>query len=355
MIKNKIFKHFLLEFIKIFLLISVSLSILIWMTQAARLLELVTGYGNSVETYIKYLFYIYPKIFDNIYILSFCVSMFFLLNKFENSKEINIYWLSGIGKDKIINLILFITLLVIIIKLLLGTFFAPWSSIKGREILTNAKFSMINSLVKENNFNSPLKGLTIFVGKNDKKGNLENIFIYEKSRTIIAKKGRVLTNSQNTYLQLFDGQTQEKIKNNINLISFESTIFDFSNYKLQNVSYPKFGERNIMWLIKNYNDNENPKVSEIREEINKRMINPFFIFVLGIVSCFLLYSNSNINLKKYKFFIYCIAFFLIILNQLITSMSGNILNFFIIYLGIIFFLFFSFYYYLKKLLNNENK
>lgn len=353
MIKNKIFKHFFVEFFKIFVLITASLSILIWITQAARLLELVTEYGNSLETYSKYLIYIYPKTLDNILLLSFCVSILFLLNKMENSKELNIYWLSGISKNKIINLILLITWIIIIFKFLLSTFIAPSSSLKGREILGNAKFSMINALVKENNFNSPLKGLTIYVEKNDQKGNLENIFIYEKTRTIIAKKARVLKSNNEVYLQLLDGITQEKNKENINLINFKSTTFDFSNYQLQNVSYPKFSERDIFWLFKNYNSNM-AKVNEIREEINKRIASPFFLLILSIVCCYLLCANNEkYNLKRYRLLVYFSAFFLIIINQAIVGIGGEEIYFPIIYFFLIIGSFGGLLVILKKIIHNQ--
>ena len=70
MFKNKIYKYYFYEFINIFVLISLSLSILIWMTQAARLLELITEYGNSVPIYIKYVLFMYPKILDNIFLIT---------------------------------------------------------------------------------------------------------------------------------------------------------------------------------------------------------------------------------------------------------------------------------------------
>jgi len=243
MVKHKIFKYFLLEFVKFFLLISLSLSILIWMTQAARLLELITEYGNPVSIYLKYILLIYPKVYENIFILCFSISMFFLINKLEESNELNIYWLSGISKKSIIKFSIKIGALMIVIYILISAFIAPWTSSKSRAVLAQSKFSLINSLVKENNFNSPLKDLTIYVNKNDNKGNLENVFIYEKTRTIIAKTGEILSNDKGSYLKLFNGITHEKNNENINVINFESTIFDFSKYQMQNVTHPKFSER----------------------------------------------------------------------------------------------------------------
>ena len=355
MIKHKIFKYFFLEFIKIFLLISLSLSILIWMTQAARLLELITEFGNPISIYIKYILLIYPKIYESIFILCFAISMFFLINKFEESNELNIYWLSGISKNSIINFSVKIGALMIVIYIFLSAFITPWTSGKSRMVLAQSKFSLINSLVKENNFNSPLKDLTIYVNKNDNKGNLQNVFIYEKTRTIIAKTGEVLSNGEGNYLKLYNGITHEKNNENINVINFESTIFDFSKYQMRNIKTLKFSERSTKWLYINRNLNNN-KVNEIREEFNKRLIKPFFILLICLVSCFLLYSNSEkVNLKKLKLTIYISSVLLIIINQIILGKSGDKIIYSYFYLGAILLFSLLTYLVLKKFINLEAK
>ena len=76
MVKNKIFQYFFKEFFKLFLIISLSFSLLIWFTQAARLLELITEFGNPIQTYMKYLLFNYPKILDNTLLLSFIEIIF---------------------------------------------------------------------------------------------------------------------------------------------------------------------------------------------------------------------------------------------------------------------------------------
>ena len=355
MIKNKIFKYFFLEYLKIFLIVSLSLSILIWMTQAARLLELITEYGNPIIIYIKYIIFNYPKILDNIFLFSFTISMFFLFSKFESTKEISIYWFSGVSKNKIIKLSIMIAIFSLIINILLSTFITPWSSLMGRKVLGESKFSLINSLVKENNFNSPLKGLTIYVSKNDNKGNLEGIFIYEKTQTIFAKKGEVLSNESGSYLKLIDGSTHEQNNMKINIINFKTTIFDFSKYQMQNTTYPKFNERGLFWLFKNLKGNS-PKKNEIREEINKRLIKPFMILVLTVLSCFLLYQNSEkLNLKNFKLYLYTFSILLIIANQIFLSISGKNFTYSLIYLLSIFSSFLLFLFILKNFINNEVK
>lgn len=355
MIKNKIFKYFFLEFLKLFILISLSLSLIIWISQATRLLELVTEYGNPVSVYLQYTILSYPKILNNLIILTFPITMFFLFSKLESSNELGIYWLSGIGKKKIIHLTLFISFLIIIFHSFLSVYFAPNTSFKGRQVLANSEFSIINALVKENNFNSPLKGLTIFVNKNDKKGSLEGVSIFEKDRTILAKKGLVVSKGNESYLMLINGVTHEKSEGKINIINFKETIFDFSKYKIRNVDYPKFNERSIKWLIENINNKNYTKLSEIREEINERLFKPFFILIMGILSCFLLYNNNEkINLKKLKISIYSFSIILIIFNQILIALSGKQLIYSLFYLLIILSIFFTLYLILNKILKQES-
>ena len=358
MVKNKIYKYFFVEFFKIFSIVIFSFSILILLTQAARLLDLVTQFGNSFEVYIIYLMLNYPKIIDNVFILSFVISIFFIFIKFENANELNIYWLSGISKVEILKIFALITIISLIINLILSMFLAPWMSMESRKILGKSKFTLINSLVKEKNFNSPLKGLTIYVGKNDNQGNLNEIFIYEKNRTIIAKRGRVLSEEDNIYLELIDGTTQEKLKENVNFINFKSTIFDFSKYQLLHTTYPKLNERSIYWLFKNLKD-KNKKMKEInetREELNKRIIKPFLILIISVLGCFLLFQNQEkVNLKKMRFLIYFSSIFFIIINEIFLILSGKSYYYSIIYFFSIIITFTLLTILLINILENESK
>jgi lipopolysaccharide export system permease protein len=358
MLKNKIFQYFFTEFFKIFLLISLSFSLLIWFTQAARLLELITEFGNPVSVYFKYLLFSYPKILQNTFLLNFIISMFFLFAKLNDAKEFGIYWLSGISKFKIYSLCMIIGAVVLVLNLILSIFLAPWSSYQGRLVLGESKFTLVNALVKEKNFNTPLKGLTIYVESNDKKGNLNGVFIYEKSRIITAQKGRVLTDGDNSYLELFNGTSQEKNNKKINFINFNSTIFDFSKYQLRNTSYPKFTERKINWLFERL---KNTQISmknriDLRVEINSRLIKPFVILIVSTLICFLLFTNNDkINLKKLRIIIYVLSVSLLIINQIMLNLSGKNITYTMLYIFslILFFIVTNFIFF--KFIKGETK
>ena len=124
---------------------------------------------------------------------------------------------------------------------------------------------------------------------------------------------------------------------------------------MQNIKTLKFSERSTRWLYENRNLN-NKKVNEIREEFNKRLIKPFLIILVCLMSCFLLYSNSEkVNLKKLRPTIYILSIFLIIINQIILGKSGDKIIYSYFYLGAILLFSLLTYLVLKKFINLEAK
>jgi len=354
MLKNKLKNYFISEILKSYFFILIILSLLLWITQSARLVSFVTESGMSITSYLKYIFFLLPKIISQVMLISFLISLFMNIIKFQTNKEIEIYWLSGISKKKIIKLIFNVSLLITLFAILFYTYLASTSSLIARNILANSEFSLINSLVKKNNFNSPLKDLTIFVHKNDNKGNLDKIYIFENNKTIISKKGRVLNIKDKNYLELIDGIIHEKnINNNITTINFEKTIYDFTKFNLNIVLTPKVQELNFFSILEQYKKLNDKNTLY---EIHRRLFKPLFIPIIGLLCCFILYNNNEkINLNKIKISVFLIATIFILFIEILLNLSTlNLIFRYCLY-------FFPFigslliYYILIKFLSSETK
>lgn len=336
MLKNKLDQYFANEFIKNFLLILISLSLLMLLTQAARFLNIITEMGNSTIIYVKFVVLSYPRILEKTVQLTFIISIFFTISKLRNDNELNIYWFSGISQLRIFKLIFKITVLIFIFYYFLSIFLGPLFSNYARKIISNSEFTLINSLVKENNFNSPLKKLVIYVDKNDKKGNLKNIFIHEKDRIISADNGFIIKKNNEFFLELNNGVSQEKNNNNINFIQFEKLLFGVSKFQTKNLKEPKFSERNIFWLINGIKLKKMTpsRMEDARLEINKRLIQPLGIFLLAIISSYILYlKDGDSKFKLSNNFIFACAISWLIINEILLSLSSkSTLNSFIYFL-----------------------
>ena len=320
MFKNKLKNYFTIEIIKSYFFVLATLSLLVWVTQSARLLYLVTDSGLSISTYSEYVFFLIPRSISQLMIISFLISLFLSIMKLQNNKELEIYWLSGISKQEIVFLVIKISLFLTLLALFFFMYLAPVSSKQSRDLIANSEFSLVNALVKKNNFNSPLRGLTIFVNKNDNQGNLEKVYIFENNKTIISKKGRVLNEGEKNFLELTDGVIHEKnAQNNITTIKFEKTLFDFTKYQSNITTHPKLQERDIFWIVNEYKKTKN---SNVLYEIHKRLFKPFFIPIIAILCCFTFYANNEkINSNKIKILIFSLSTFLIIFLEVLLNLS----------------------------------
>jgi len=323
MFKNKLNNYFIAEILRSYAFVLATLSFLIWIAQSARFLYLITDMGLSMSVYVPYILYQLPKIVSQMMLISFLISLFISIIKFQNNKEMEIYWLSGVSKKTIIWTILKISLVPTFVAFFLYIYLAPMTGLISRNILANSEFSFVNALVKKNNFNSPFNDLTVYVSKNDNQGNLKKVYLFENNKTIIAKQGRVLNTNKKNYLQLIDGFIHEKNENNkIKIIKFEKTLYDFTKYQSNIVTTPKFQERSFLWLLTEFKKNKNN--NNILFEIHKRLFKPMFIPIVALLCCFILYGNNEkFNLIKLRFLIFSLGISFIIFFEILLNLSAS--------------------------------
>jgi lipopolysaccharide export system permease protein len=102
--KNKLGYYFIQEFLKNYLSILLAFGLIIWITQAVRLLDLIGEEGNSIKTYFLYILSIMPKFFSRISLIIFFISFVVTISKFEDHNELRALWFSGLEKKKIYKL-----------------------------------------------------------------------------------------------------------------------------------------------------------------------------------------------------------------------------------------------------------
>jgi lipopolysaccharide export system permease protein len=101
-----IFRKFSLDILSFFLIASLSITFIVWVIQAVNLLDLVSDDGHSLRVYFYYVSLNLPKIFSKTIIFVFFISIFYVINKYNNTNELIVFWNNGIQKIKFINFIL---------------------------------------------------------------------------------------------------------------------------------------------------------------------------------------------------------------------------------------------------------
>jgi lipopolysaccharide export system permease protein len=327
--KNKLGYYFAQEFLKNYLSILLAFGLIIWITQAVRLLDLIGEEGNSIKTYFLYILSILPKFFSRISILIFFISFVVTISKFEEHNELRALWFSGLEKKKFINYLLRSTIIFVLILIIIRCFIVPHFSNYSRYLLLNTGVGAIGPLLKQNNFNNPLKKITIYVRKKNQINELEDIILFEDDanikKTIIAKSGVVINENNKNLLVLVEGSIQEERKDRkISILDFDKTTLDLSQYSKKTVDYYKFNEMFFLELIKRSNNKNDVQLSNIVGELNDRIVMPLFIPSLVLLACLLIITNKEIiNNNFIKLIIFSYGILIIIISEILLDFSSK--------------------------------
>jgi lipopolysaccharide export system permease protein len=327
--KNKLGYYFLKEFLKNYLSILLAFGLIIWITQAVRLLDLIGEEGNSIKTYFLYALSVMPKYFSKISIVIFFISFFITIIKFQEHNELNALWFSGLEKKKFINYLLKSSILIIAILIILRSLIIPYFSNYSRYLLLNTGVGAIGPLIKQNNFNNPLKKITIYVGKKNQINELEDIILFEENsdikKTIIAKSGVLINENNKNLIVLVDGSIQEERKDKkISVLDFDKITLDLIQYNKKAVDYYKFNEILTIELLKKLNDKNNSQYQNIVGELNDRIIMPLFIPAIILLTCLLIITNKEIiNNNLLKLFVFTYGITIIIISEILLEFSSK--------------------------------
>ena len=112
-----IFRKFFYDLLSFFLITSISLSLITWIIQSVNYLDLISNDGHGFKVYFAFVALNFPKIFSKVIIFSYFISLFYIIQKYQFSNEILIFWTNGISKIKLINFIIKISIIFTIIQL----------------------------------------------------------------------------------------------------------------------------------------------------------------------------------------------------------------------------------------------
>tara|TARA_B100000575_G_C23116966_1_gene645819 strand:- start:1072 stop:2187 length:1116 start_codon:yes stop_codon:yes gene_type:complete len=332
--KKLIFRKFAKDTSVFFILMCLVVGIIVWTLQAVNYFDFVVQDGHGLKTYFSYIILTFPKIIHRIIPFIFFISLFYMLIDYEVRNELLIFWTAGVSKFNFANKIIFLSIILTILQICMGSFFSPLTQFKGREFLKNSNIDFFTSLIKEGKFINAVDGLTIFIKNKNDDGSFSKVFIDDSSKSttkmIYAKNGNIIDNDKRKIFKLFEGQVINKEKKKINVFEFDEIDFNLADYSSNTILVAKIQEMPSIKLLKcsfefsNYNDFDsrynfrcdNSIKNEIKEELFKRFYKPLYIPVIAVMCCFLvIFPKNNIQYKKNRKITFITTFLIIVLSE----------------------------------------
>ena len=198
---------------------------IVWVIQSVNYLDLIIEDGHNFNVYFTFSLFNFPKIFHRILPFIFFISLFYQIIKYENDNEMLIFWIHGVKKIQLINIVILYSLFLGLFQILLGGYISPKGQDEARSFIRNSNLDFFPSIIREGKFVDTVKDLTIFIEKKNANGDYVNIYLKDdvetdekgnRSQIIFAKRAKLINEQNNRYFRLFDGKLikaeNEKIK-----------------------------------------------------------------------------------------------------------------------------------------------
>jgi lipopolysaccharide export system permease protein len=269
-----------------FLIVLVSLTAVIWVTQALRDIDLMTNQGQNILVFVGITGLIIPLLVLVIAPIALLIAVAHVLNKLSTDSEIIVMNASGMSPWTLFRAFMRVAFVVSLMVLAISAYFAPQGLRMLRDWLTEVRANVVQTIVQPGRFTAIESGVTIHIRERHPNGQLLGILLDDRRNpdervTITAELGELIDNDKGTFLVLQNGVVQRHAvtERDPAMVRFQRYAFDLSQFASgpQAVKY-SIRERYLWQLI--LPDPNDPLYREqpdqFRAELYDRLIAPLY-------------------------------------------------------------------------------
>jgi lipopolysaccharide export system permease protein len=242
-----------------FALILLSLTAVIWVTQALRDIDLITGQGQTVMVFVGLTSMIIPLLMLVIAPVALLIAIAYTLNKLNTDSEIVVLTAAGMAPWRLFRPFLAVAIVVALLVAALASYIAPWGLREVRDWGTSVRADVVANIVQPGRFITIEPGLTFHLRERRTNGQLVGIFMDDRRdakehSTILAEYGEIIENNNNKFMLLYNGSMQrlEAGKLDPTIVLFDRHAFDLSRFNTgAPLQAPVYGarERSLATLL----------------------------------------------------------------------------------------------------------
>ena len=296
-------RYILRQLLGPFLLITVGLTAVIWLTQSLRFIDMIVNKGLSLSAFLYFSMLLLPTFLGVILPIALFSAILFTYNKLVIDSEIVSLRSAGQGPWSLATPALILATCVCVLVYAINLYFVPLSyrEFKSRQFIARADFSSV--LLQEGVYTNLIDDVTVFVRERDARGRLHGIFVHDsrvaaQPVTMMAERGALVRTEQGPRFVLLNGNRQEinKSRGQLSLLYFDSYALDLGYFAEDPANrWREPRERYLHELLNptdSYDDQRN--LGKFWAEAHQRIVTPLFSFALtGIAFAALLGGHLN--------------------------------------------------------------
>lgn len=292
------------------LLITASLTSIIWLTRALRYIDFIVNRGLSIGDFLYITVLLVPSLLMILLPISLFIAILVAYNKLSSDSELVVMSSAGISRAQLaVPTAIFASFIMAIVFLIsLEVLPAANRGFKDMKLLIQNNYTSI--LLQEEVFNNPADGLTVFVRERDDKGNLGGILVHDSRSgtqlTLMAKTGQLVNTPDGPRFYLQGGLRQEMRNGKISWLRFDAYTLDITLYTGGSTNR-RLGadEMGIAELFATARDTSNTMYTdkhraEMIAEAHKRLSWPLYCVGVSLLSLAIFLGGQHQRRGKWK-------------------------------------------------------
>ncbi|MBN9147754.1 MULTISPECIES: LPS export ABC transporter permease LptF [unclassified Nitrobacter] len=220
-----------------FVVVLVSLTGVIWITQALRGIDLMTSQGQTILTFLGITSLAIPVLVLIISPIALMIAISHTLHKLATDSEIIVMNAAGLSPFRLFRPFIYATVVVALLVAFIAAYLAPDGMRRLKRWDAEITADVLANVLQPGRFAQLDQNLTIRVRERQPGGQLVGIFIDDRRNpderlSIIADRGTVMNNDNGSFLVLEKGHLErlEAGKREPTMVAFRRDAFDMSKF-----------------------------------------------------------------------------------------------------------------------------
>jgi lipopolysaccharide export system permease protein len=220
-----------------FFLFTLLLTLVVWMTQSLRLVDLVINRGQSALVFAYLTLLMLPSLLVIIVPVAFFGAAIFALNKLSGDSELVVMWSAGVSRVQLAVPVLIAASVAMAITYACSLYLMPL----GQRLISDKVFEIRAdigaAILHEGAFTTPADGLTVFIRELSPGGEIRGILVHDshdpaRPITYLAESGVLAQTEAGPRLIMEKGTIEQSEQGGagLSVLKFDRHVFDLDQF-----------------------------------------------------------------------------------------------------------------------------
>lgn len=288
------------------LFITVSLTGIVWLTQALRFIDFTINRGLSAMDFFYLTGLLVPSLLLIILPVSLFVAVVFVYHRLSGESELVVMKAAGFSPLQLARPAIFMGVAVMLLCYGLSLYLMPATKRQFKDMQTFLRDNYTSVLLQEEVFNSPVDGLTVFVRSRSDNGILHGVLVHDNRLpdqpvTMLAKEARLIRTPGGPRFHLIGGMRQAMHEGRVSWLDFDSYTLDISLYTEAAATRRRGAEELFVGELLHPPATDNPALRrEYRAELHQRLTWPLYALGLALLGAASIVSGEFTRRGEWK-------------------------------------------------------